>query len=104
MLRSLLRELHAVARSAEQDDDDGGVWDASKSGAPADACSCSLLRDADGRLRKPKRLFKAQGVALRSEAVLDVLRLPAIAALARSLARTVHRIQKNRFLRPVLIN
>ena len=87
MLRRLFRQLHAVAREAEAEViADSGSWDTNKSGASADACDCTLLRDAAGKALLPRRLFKAQGIALRCPEVLELLRLPAIAQTARELA------------------
>ena len=102
---------------AEAEPSAGTTWDVNASGADASRCTFALARDRSGALLSPARLHKgepqggplvpqqpqrlssapharlppvigaAQGIALRSPAVLTLLRLPPIARAAVALVQ-----------------
>ena len=90
MIASLLTELHEIQAKAEQADVEHSAfsWDEKTSGADESNCTFAFARDENGALHRPVRLHKAQGIALRSPKVEQVLRFPPI---AKNAATLVHR-------------
>ena len=91
LLEALLAELNAIKAAAEAEASssaESGGWDAKSSGAAQDACTFAFARDKDGALSQPVRLHKAQGVALRSERVQELLRLPELVKTAADLVHS----------------
>eukprot|EP01062_Namystynia_karyoxenos_P071273 TRINITY_DN6671_c0_g1_i2.p2 TRINITY_DN6671_c0_g1~~TRINITY_DN6671_c0_g1_i2.p2 ORF type:complete len:344 (+),score=128.74 TRINITY_DN6671_c0_g1_i2:85-1032(+) len=88
-LGALLSELHSIKSDVEQKEEQAadGAWDERGSGADAARCTFALTRDAQGRLLRPARMHKAQGIALRSRRVLELLRSPGLALPAAALVR-----------------
>lgn len=92
LIEALLTELNALKAAAEAEaassSAQSGSWDANSSGAAQDACTFAFARDEGGALCQPIRLHKAQGVALRSERVQELLRLPELVKAAATLVHS----------------
>lgn len=90
VVREHLAALEAVAAAAERDAEggsgDGGAWDGAESGADSRQCTFAFERAKDGGLRRPARMHKAQGIALRLPKVLELVRRPDVALAAAALA------------------
>ena len=81
-LRALRRELTGLARESESK----GQQHLSSVVPAADRCAYQFEQDRSGRIIKPYRLHKAQGVALDNRAVLSLLRMETLAHVAMQLS------------------
>lgn len=88
-LESLKRELEqVVATACAEATADGGAWDSAASGADSSQCTYAFERDGSGALSLPRRVHKAQGVALAAPGVKRALASPRLAAAAARLCGT----------------